>query len=262
MIFTNFNFLTRSLLLFIFFFILSGYKNNKTNILYDGFTISYDVSFNQFHLGVSEHQLIQKSTNSYTHKALIYATGIVGLFVKDKVTGLSHYQILKNKIVPSRYDYNNSNQKRKDNYSIIFDNKNNTVTRTNDNIKHNITDNKQDILSLLPAIMLALQRKDQNIKFTVIDSKRIGEYLLKQTKDETLKTDKGEIKTQILESRVRNNKYHFILWCAKKYDFLPIKIKRIKDNGDELLLKLNRINGQEINFIEPPDKDDEDEFKF
>jgi uncharacterized protein YeaC (DUF1315 family) len=234
-----------------------AYSKNSTNLLLNGFSASYDVSKDGFHLGVSERQLIKKSKTQYTYQSLTYATGLAGWFFKDKITELSQFTLLKNKLMPTHYEYKNTNNKRKDNFTITFNNKNNTVTRSNDNLKQDIASNKQDLLSFQIAIMQALQNNITNMKFTIIDNKRIAEYALKHTKDETLKLEKSQIETLVLESNVRNNKYHFIFWCAKKYNYFPVKIQRFKKNGDMLLMQLNRINGQKIKFLEQQDEDED-----
>jgi len=250
----------KSLLLIILLasFTISVYADNKNNLLYNGFTASYDVNMNGFDLGVSERQLIKESSTQYTYKSYTYATGVARWFIKDKITESSHYQLLNNTINPIRYDYKNSNGKSKDNYSIIFDTKKNTATRTKDNITHIIADNEQDLLSFQIAIIHAIQQHNKNIKFTIVDNKRIGEYTLNHTKNEKLKTESGEIDTFVMESNSIKNKYRFTFWCAKQYDYFPIKMQRIKNNGDVLLIQLNRLNGKEINLISPYDDEDED----
>ncbi len=241
----------------LFSFLIFPVSGNSANLLYDGFTASYDVSKDGFYLGVSERQLTKKSKTQYTYRSLTYAKGVVSWFFKDKITELSQFTILKKKIIPNQYEYKNTNNKRKDNFIITFDNKNNTATRSIDNLKQKIADNKQDLMSFQIAIMQALQNKDKNITFTIIDNKRIAEYLLKYSKEETLKLEKGEIKTLLMESNIRNNKYHFKFWCAPKYNYFPVKIQRFKKNGDVLLMQLNRINGQGIKFLEASDEDEE-----
>lgn len=259
MISNNLTTLLNKLLLFVVLVFVSSVhaKNiNHGNLLYDGFRAIYDVSKNNFHLGLSERRLIKESTNQYTYKSLTYATGIVSWFVKEKITEISHYQLIKNNIVPTLYELKNTNGKPDDNFNIIFDSKNNTVVRTTDNKLHEIATNKQDLLSFQVAIMLAIQRKNKNIKFTIVDKDEIHEYSLQHTKDEKLATDIGEINTYVIESSSNNNKYHFIFWCAKKYNFLPIKVKRIEPDGDTVLIQINRINGQAIRFYEPFDDED------
>jgi len=231
------------------------YANSQSNLLYDGFTVSYDVYKDDFHLGISKRKLTKLSGNQYQYTSFTYAEGVVRWFVKDEITETSHYKLINNVITPSRYDSRNSNGKPKDNFSIIFNNKENTVTRTKDNITHNIANNKQDLLSFQVAIMLAMQEKNKKIIFTIVDNKRITEYSLKHTKDENLETEQGEINTRVMESSSSRNKYHFIFWCAKKYDYFPVIVKRIKKNGDELLMKIKSINGKKITFIVPSEED-------
>lgn len=248
---------TASLLIILLMsFSISAYANNKTNLLYDGYTARYEVFKDNVYLGVSERQLIKLSDNKYKLTSFTYAKGIVRWFVKDEITETSYYQIQKDTVIPSRYDYKNSNGKPRDNFSIIFGNNKNTVTRTKDNIKLDIANNKQDLLSFQAAIMLAMQKSQREMKFTIADNKRISEYSLKYVKDEILKTNKGDIKTQVMKSNSIRNKYQFIFWCAKKYNYFPVQVKRIKKNGDSLILKINRINGQKIIFDEPDDDDD------
>ena len=94
MIFNNLMLLSKSLLLTAFIFALSTQSNanTKNNLLDTGFTASYDVSKNDFHLGVSERQLVKERPDQYTYKAFTYATGVASWFVKDKVTEVSHFK--------------------------------------------------------------------------------------------------------------------------------------------------------------------------
>ncbi len=251
---------------FILSFIFSAQTNliaqNKIkpdhshNLLYTGFTAKYEVSKNDMQLGESERRLIKHSDNKFTYTSLTYATGIASWFVQDKITESSQYQLRNDIITPSRYDYNNTNGKANDNFSIIFNEQQNTITRTKDDLKHEIAHNKQDVLSFQVAIMLAMQQNNKSIKFTIADNESIKEYSLVHTQNEELETDRGYIKTQVMEAKSNNNKDRYIFWSAKKYNYLPIKVKRIEPNGDVLLIKLNRINGKEINIYEPSEDED------
>jgi len=254
MILNNYSFLSKAFLLIVSIVFLSGHTD-KTNLLYNGFTARYDVSKNEFLLGVSERKLIPKSSSQYSYTSYSYATGIASWFVQDKITETSHFQLRNNIVTPSRYDYKNSNGKPNDNFSIIFDNKKNTVTRTRDNKELDIAQNKQDLLSFQIAIMAAMQANNKSIKFTIVDNDSIGEYSLIHQKDEVINLSEGDINTQVMESSSKTNKDRYIFWCAKKYNYLPIKIKKIEHSGDTLLIQLNRINGKEVTFPEPPEDD-------
>ncbi len=249
-----FKILNTSLLIIFSIFFLSAHSD-KNSLIYKGFTASYEVSKNNLLLGVSDRQLIKHSDTNYVYKSLTYATGIASWFVKDKITELSHYQLLNDEIKPTLYEYKNSNGKPNDNFNIVFNNDKNTAIRSKDNIKHTITNNKQDALSFQIAIMLAVQRKTKDIKFTLVDNESIHEYSLRQIKNESLETEHGHIKTLVLEAKSTNSKDKYVFWCAEKYDFLPVKIQRIEPNGDELLIQLQRINGKKIIFAEPFDED-------
>ena len=251
----NYSSLSKILLFVVSIVFLSGHTD-KTNLLYNGFTARYDVSKNDFLLGVSERKLTIQSPDKYSYTSYSYTTGIASWFVKDKITETSHFQLRDNKITPSRYDYKNSNGKPNDNFSIAFDNKKNTVTRTKDNKELDIAKNKQDLLSFQIAIMSAMQQDNTKIKFTIVDNDSIGEYSLIHQKDEVINLSQGDINTQVMESSSKTNKDRYIFWCAKKYNYLPIKIKKIEHGGDTLLIQLNRINGKEITFPEPPEDDD------
>ncbi len=253
---STFKNLNKSLLIIVSIFFLSAYTD-KNSLLYNGFTASYEVSKNTMLLGVSDRQLIKHSDTNYAYKSLTYATGIASWFVKDKITELSHYQLLNDEIKPTLYEYKNSNGKPNDNFNIVFDNHKNTAIRSKDKVKHSIANNKQDALSFQIAIMLAAQRKTKNIKFTLVDNESIHEYSLRQIKDESLETEHGKIKTIVLEAKSNNSKDKYVFWCAEKYDYLPVKIQRIEPNGDVLLIQLQRINGKKIIFTAPFDEDED-----
>ncbi|VAW91463.1 hypothetical protein MNBD_GAMMA22-2734 [hydrothermal vent metagenome] len=253
---TVFKMVNKSLLIIFSLFFLAAHTD-KNNLIYNGFTASYEVSKNSLLLGVSDRQLIRHSETQYTYKSLTYATGIASWFVKDKITELSHYQLLNEKIQPTHYEYKNSNGKANDNFNIVFDNIKNTATRSKDNIKHTVTNNTQDALSFQIAVMLAVQRKHKGVKFTLVDNESIHEYSLNQIKSGKLETENGNLQTIVLEAKSNNSKDRYVFWCAEKYNFLPVKIQRIEPNGDELLIQLKRINNQKIIFTEPYNEDED-----
>jgi len=250
------NFIKTILFINFLFITVFAHSSNKPNILYDGFSASYSVSKNDFLLGISERKLSKLSNKNYRYSSLTYATGVASWFVKDKITEQSNYSIQNKKIIPSQYEYRNSNGKVNDNFDISFDNKNNTATRSRDKKTHKINNNKQDTLSFQIAIMLAMQNKTNVIKYTIIDNDSIKEYSLVHSKNEKLETKSGVINTQVMESRSNNNKDRYIFWCSEKYNYLPIKIQRIEPNGDVLLIQLDSINGKKIEFIEAEEDED------
>lgn len=220
------------------------------NLLLNGFTLSYDVSKNNFHLGVSERTLNKKSKQQYLYQSRTYATGILRLFAKDVITERSEFFLRKNKIIPIRYDIDKSGGSKTEHISLTFNHTTKQVLRSHDNRTFPIVNNMQDLLGFQLAMMLALQNSEENIKFTIIDKKRLKEYQLKKIKSMKMKTDKGLIDTIVLESTGIKKNDRFIFWCAPKYDYLPIQIKRIEPDGDEILVRINKINSQNITFIE------------
>ena len=75
-----------------------------------------------------------------------------------------------------------------------------------------------------------------------VDHKRIQLQTLVYSKTEQLRSSLGKLDLLQLEHKANKGDYRFTFWCAKQLQYLPIKIRKIEQDGDVILLKLRRLD--------------------
>jgi len=221
-------------ILSLLFLLISITSTSYANLLQSGFTVEYDVNYNGMELGVSKRSLLFLSDQKAIYKAETVPEGFASLIIQETIKEISNIKITRDNITPSQYVITKNKRGKIDKVTIDFDWKEKTVTNSYLKKTEPLKENTHDLLSLQLNIMQDLQRNKKSMLYQVATKKHNRSYNLKVEKEELLETPMGEYKTIKLTASSPEGKSQFIFWCAKDFEFLPIKIQKINDRGDKV----------------------------
>jgi len=225
----------------VLFFSLVALQNAHAGLLDSGFSAEYDVYKNEMYLGITTRTLIRASADSVEFRSQTVPKGIVSLFVSDKLTEVSQMKIKQNQFIPMLYTFDQTGGKKEKHYKIEFDWQKDRLLSTYDNKTHSIKAGTQELLGFQLQLMMDLLNGKQTVRYDIASRKEVESYILKKTGQETTSTENSEYKTIKIESNVTKKGRKYIFWCAESINYLPVKVMRVDDDGDEIVLVLKTL---------------------
>lgn len=227
-------------------FLLFSFHSNAFSAQVNDFTATYALYHNDIYVGQSIRRL---STNNklQTFTSTAKTEGIASWFFNITITETSKLRFENNQLNFVSYHYNEKNNDKNKSHHIRLENPGkfyNSYTKKH----YPVTDNLHDTLGFTVAIMSELQAGKREIKYTIAEKKKVRKYTLKLIKQEALPTKTGTINTLKMEHFDAKTNRRFTLWCAKDFNFLPIKIQKINHKGDENLLTLTHLNQKPVHL--------------
>lgn len=227
---------TALLLLFINSSVLAATVNN--------FSANYDVYQNGFYLGTSLRTLTNNK-NTFTFTSVTQSGGIAAWFFDVKINETSTLIQKDNHLSISSYKYE---EKQKNKHEILELKIDETQQLYNSYNKQHypLTQNMYDGLGFSIALMHDLKNGLREVNYTIAEKEHLKSYQLKFRGFEKLREGNKTINTLKMEHFDPESKYRFTFWCAETMDFLPIRIRNVKNNGDEIVLNLSEFNQKAI----------------
>jgi len=236
-------------ILAISLFLLNIYASyvQAQNLLPEQFTAYYQ-SRKGLISGQSTVSLTAEENGSYHYKSVTTVTGFASIFTNNKIIEQSHWKYVNEKIRPIKYSYNRSGSKKR-NVELTFDWKNKSVTNSinSDPWKMSIEDDTLDKLIYQLALMQDLgnmYKQDQQQKtltYSVADGGKLKKYTIIIHGKEEITTKLGVLQT-IKVSRTKG-KRTTTMWCAEKFNYLPVWIKQEKKGGSGYTAKIYKLEG-------------------
>jgi hypothetical protein len=210
-------------------------------LLQSGFETTYEVKHNTMYLGDTVRTVSKQENGQWLYQSSTKAKGIAGLFFKDKIEERSILAITPNGILPSTYSYDQTGGKKEKHIKLSFHWDKNLLFSSYLNKDLELVPGTQDLLSFVLQIMVELQANKQTIDMPIADKDSIDQYQLKVIGKETIVTPFKSLPTVVLLSNKIKGKKQFKFWCAPSLQYLPIRIKKIDDDGDEDTLSLSKF---------------------
>lgn len=208
------------------------------------FSASYAVYKNGFFLGNSKRTL-KAEKNILNYSAVTETAGIAAIFFDVTINEISKLTLKDNKLGIHSYTYDEKNGDKRTIHQLYIDKTGklfNSYTKEN----YPITSNLHDGLGFSIAMMADLKKGLRDIKYTIAEKEKLKDYHIKYVKEEILPSDSGGLKTIKIEHTEPGSKNRFTFWCAPSMGFLPVIIQNVKNNGDEVLLKLTDYNNKAV----------------
>ena len=205
------------------------------------FTADYTFSHDGLQVGEMQRTLSALGDGKYVYESTSRASGMIAWFVKDQLVERSVWKWDGEHIKPLEYLYHHFGGKKERRVELSFDWKTHVVTNTidNDPWRMQIPDDVLDKLVYQFSIMVDLQDHPKELIYPVADGGQLKTYELAVVGEEKLQTPLGKLATVKL-TRV-GGAYPITIWCAKEFDYMPVRIEQLRDNGTRLRMLIRKI---------------------
>jgi hypothetical protein len=177
---------------------------------------------------------------SYTLTSVAGATGLAGMFYRGRFVQTSRGRLTPRGLVPEEF-WDQRGDKRS---SARFDSANDTLmlTPVKGAPRHfAYQGDVQDTLSLFFQFALTAPPPAGPLSYTVFNGKKLRDYRYEVRGEETLETELGALRTLHL-ARTADGDGHFEIWLAIDRHYLPVRVLRSDDKGNEMELVLLSIS--------------------
>jgi hypothetical protein len=194
----------------------------------------------RYGLAAGEQTLLWVSQGErYTLTSVAAATGLTGMFYRGRFVQTSRGRITPHGLQPEEF-WDQRGEKRS---SARFDNEQGhlTVTPGKGAPRHfDYSGTVQDALSLLVHLSLTAPPPEGPFSYTVFNGKKLRDYAYRVIGEVELETALGTLRTLRLE-RTDQSDGRFEVWLAIDHYFLPVRLLRSDDKGNEVELSVLSI---------------------
>lgn len=218
-------------------------KNNSENIIVTPFSVDYNVLRNNLHLANIKRQLTQQANGRYLFKSTSKPVGLLYMIYKDTASESSIWAFYNSRPRPLIYQYlhrNGKKTKRSTRFEFDWKKQQLTGTAKNRSVKREAPVGLQDKLLYQLTVMFDLMDNKKTLSYSIADGSRNKQYDYEILGQETLKTKIGSLETVKLKRL--NDDQQTTIWCAKKYNYLVVRIDQIED-GAKMVAEISRLEG-------------------
>jgi hypothetical protein len=194
----------------------------------------------RYGLAAGEQTLLWVSQGErYTLTSVAAATGLTGMFYRGRFVQTSSGRITPQGLQPEEF-WDQRGEKRS---SARFDNEQGHLTLTPEKgaPRHfTYSGPVQDALSLLVHLSLTAPPPEGPFTYTVFNGKRLRDYAYQVLDEVELATAIGPLRTLRLE-RTDQSDGRFEVWLAIDHYYLPVRLLRSDDKGNEVELSVLSI---------------------
>lgn len=205
----------------------------QANLLQTGFNAVYEVQHQQIYLGDAQRHFTRQGNSHWRYTSVTRAEGLAKLFIKDTITESTTLLRQKNTLLPVDYDYLQAGGDHKKHYHLHFDWQKKQLINSAQPEPQPIETGVQDLLSFQLQIMLDLQAGKNDPSYVIADNKRIASYTLMNKGKTKITTPLKTFTAVKLESNRTANGARFYIWCAPELQYLPVKISKVDEDGDQ-----------------------------
>ncbi|MDH5573598.1 MAG: DUF3108 domain-containing protein [Gammaproteobacteria bacterium] len=213
--------------------LLLPFSAQASGMLDKGFTAKYDVSIKSMYIGVATRQLTVKNSQ-LIFTSIAEPKGLAKLFISDTVSETSVMEYSEDTIHSINYRYQQTGGKEEINDNVSFNKESNLIKLTHDNQQFPVSENDYDVLNFQLALMLELQKHHNKFTFNVANHRGFYTYHVNVEGKETIHTPAGQFEVVKVNSIHSETGRQFMLWCAPKLDYLPVKLEYIKKKGGDV----------------------------
>lgn len=233
----------RSLIILLFLLFAPAASGAATaEVLRDGFSSSYALSYNGIEIGVTERNLIPLGDGSLVFKSTAYPTGLAAVLLADRVVERSLLKLAEGGLRPVEYSYRQSGGKKTREADLYFSWPRGELITQPANRNVPLPENALDALSFQLALMRDLEAGKKSFVYQIADRRRLREYRFEVQGTETIHTPHGRFETVHVRAQNEERDRNFDFWCAPALGYLPVRIV-YRDDGDESRLILSDYDG-------------------
>ena len=233
---------SQHLLRFLFSGILSSSAViSHAGMLDTGFVAVYEVQHKQIYLGDATRTLKQNKEGQWQYHTETETKGLASLLIKDVINETTTFKRQTGNIIPLVYEYRQHGGKREKHFLLEFNWDKLELVNSYKKETFPIKPGTQDLLSFQLQLMQDLQSGKRSISYTIADRKRIEAYKLTNKGKTEIETPMKTFQAIQLVSDVIRNKAQFKIWCVPELQYLPVRVLKIDDDGDESEFSLRSI---------------------
>ncbi|MEY8263925.1 MAG: DUF3108 domain-containing protein [Bermanella sp.] len=164
---------------------------------------------------------------------------------------ISHFNVFEQVILPQKYRYKTTGFLSKSHRSQEFNWAEKTLwlPKKDSWAQYELPEHLQDNMSYQEQIRLELMAGKTQFEYPIAYKNRLKHYYFKVVGEGLLKTKQGNIATiEVKQTHLKNKKESTRIWYAKDYDYLLVKLVKVKGNGDKntILLKDAQLEGRTL----------------
>lgn len=177
----------------------------------------------------------------YTVTSVAAATGLVGVFYSGRFVQTSRGRITSQGLRPEEF-WDQRGDRRS---SARFDAGNGryTLTPAKGAPRHFETtgNDPQDALSLFFQFALTAPPTEKQLTYTVFNGRKLRDYVYTVEGEGVLETELGALRTLHLVRQLDDGDGRFEIWLAIDRHYLPVRVLRNDDKGNEVELRVQSI---------------------
>jgi len=205
------------------------------------FNASYDLLKKGLPIAETQYQFSKNSTSALFNSNT-QLTGMAAWFSDEQLSESSQFEFSNNQVRVVSYQYHQTGKKALSINSIFNKDKENIVTRINQQTAIN-TDYQTpvwDKLSMLIVLMASANHENKSLQFNAIDNGEIKSYQLSKTGVKEIELDEDNWIKTIRWQRINKNR-KTVFYLDPKQHFLPVKIEQYKRDKRRATLLLKEI---------------------
>lgn len=207
------------------------------------FRAHYVLHKGSFKIGEAQVRLEQRGRR-YIYSSTTEPAGLIALFRDDRITERSTWTWWKRKrIRPLEYRYTHEGSKKNRDAHLIFQWDRNRVSNTvqGHTWYMQIPDGTLDKFSVHLAVMLDLQKGEEQMEYHIADGGKLKTYRFRTLGRERVETPAGTFDTVKL-MRVREDMdRETYIWCAPKLNYLLVRMEHIEEDGGRFSMTLRDL---------------------
>ena len=223
-------------LIMVVLLLVTSVSYSKTEILFEA---NYNLKWGMMTIGKVKRSLT-KDNDTYIFESVATPQKLARLFTKG-IFEKSVFKFNKNEIVPISYEFKQTGRTKK---FITHNFKNGvlTISKPKKLVVKSILPNTVDYLSTQVVLMNGLAKGQKDFSLAMYeDSAKPDIYKLSKKAKVKMKVKAGSFDTILIEKTNDLKKGKFVLWCAPKLNYIPVKIMLTNKLGNVFTMELLSI---------------------
>lgn len=207
------------------------------------FSATYNLTRAGVSVGKVLRTLIRRDDGTYVYESQSHSSGVLAVFLKDRIVERSRWQITDDTVRSLEYLYERTGGSKTRHVRLAFDWQSMVVTNNvdGDPWKMPLSPGAMDKLLYQLAVMRDLRAGKRKLVYNVADGGKLKSYEFDIVGEETIETQIGKLNS-IRVTRNRDDRVTTI-WCAAEYGYMPVQIEQLEDSHGLLRLTIESING-------------------
>ncbi len=164
---------------------------------------------------------------------------------------ISQFNVSNNVIQPQKYNYKTTGFLSKSRRSQEFNwvERKLWLPKKDEWANYELPDNLQDNMTYQEQIRLELMAGKTKFEYPIAYKNRLKHYYFEVVGKSQIKTKQGKINAiEVKQTHLKSKRESTRLWYAIDYDYLLLKLAKVKSNGDKntILLKDAQLQGQTL----------------